>query len=156
MRKIVKIITFLIIIVWILINIFSVLDLSFLGFRIFKIGSGSMEPYLKENDLIIIKVESNYNKNDIVTFYENNHYITHRIVDINEDIITTKGDNNNSTDNNIRKNQIIGKMIYKFKILGFIRYMLIHSYSWLLIFIIGIIVIFIFPVETREPKHLKK
>ena len=47
MKKILYLIFKIVIITIILINVFSALNISFLGFRLFRVGSGSMEPNLK-------------------------------------------------------------------------------------------------------------
>ena len=81
-----------------LLNIFSALRLSFFGYRLFQVQTGSMEPKIKINDLIIIKEKRNYKKNDIVTYKdENNNYVTHRIVKITKKEVIAKGDANNTT-----------------------------------------------------------
>ena len=42
-------------------NILSATDNSMLGMKIFRVGSGSMEPYLKVNSIIIVKEFDDYN-----------------------------------------------------------------------------------------------
>ena len=76
MKKILYLIFKIVIITIILINVFSALNISFLGFRLFRVGSGSMEPNLKVKDLVLIKKSSNYEIGDIVTYKENNEYIS--------------------------------------------------------------------------------
>ena len=154
MKRIIKIFLFLIIIIWILINLLPIINLSFFGIRIFRIGSGSMEPNLKVNDLIIVKSEESYNIDDIVTFKDDGHFTTHRIVEIENEKITTKGDYNNSEDPSITQEKIVGKMIYRFKILGFLRYLLSKPTSWVLIFIICVFIIIGIPVKTEKGKHM--
>ena len=153
MRKILSIITALIVILWLLINIFSSMNISFFGLRIFRIVSGSMEPTLKINDLIMIKESKEYKDGDIVTFYDEEAYTTHRIIEISGEEITTKGDNNNSKDPNITKEKIIGKMIYKFEILSFMSYLLSSPKSWGIIFIIGVLIIVAIPDKRQKGKH---
>lgn len=153
MRKILSIITALIVILWLLINIFSSMNISFFGLRIFRIVSGSMEPTLKINDLIMIKESKEYKDGDIVTFYDEEAYTTHRIIEISGEEITTKGDNNNSKDPNITKEKIIGKMIYKFEILSFMSYLLSSPNSWGIIFIIGVLIIVAIPDKRQKGKH---
>lgn len=154
MKKFLKIIIVLIIIFWIIINILSAFNLSFFGIRVFRVGSGSMEPYLKVNDLIIIKTQNNYEINDVITFEDNNNYITHRIIEKEGDLITTKGDSNNTNDPSISEEKIVGKMIYKFRILGFLSYLLLKPFSWALIFVFSALVIMIKPVEKAKGKHM--
>ena len=69
-----------------------------------------MEPYLKINDYILVQTKKEYKVNDVITYKIDDEYVTHRIVEINEDRITTKGDANNTEDESITYNNIIGKV----------------------------------------------
>lgn len=74
--------------------------------------SGSMEPTIAVNDLIIIKEQTNYNKDDIITYIDDeNTLITHRLIKIEDNKVTTKGDANNVLDPTFDKEQIKGKVI---------------------------------------------
>lgn len=110
------------------------------GYSILLVGSGSMEPELKVNDVIIIKEQENYSKNDVITFNTNgNSLVTHRILEKEGMSYITKGDNNNSIDEEIvSQNQIEGKVIYNSKVLKFIYN------NWLFIIIAIIILLIIF------------
>ena len=116
MKKLLYIIVFTILLIILSINIFSLLGVSLFGVRLYKIGSGSMEPHLKVNDLIIIRESDDYKIGNIVTFKNDDEYITHRIVSINGNEIITKGDANNMNDEPITRDKIVGKLIYKFHI----------------------------------------
>lgn len=63
-------------------------------------------------DIVIIKITKEVNKNDIVTYFDGNVLITHRIIEMSNKNIVTKGDANNSKDNPITKDQIVGKVVY--------------------------------------------
>ena len=104
-----------------------------------------MVPYLKINDTIIIKKSDDYQLNDIVTYQNDNEYVTHRIISITENEIITKGDANNIEDDPITKDQIVGKLIYKFHIFGYISYLLSKPYTWILLLAIGFAVIYLIP-----------
>lgn len=150
MKKILYIVIFTILLIALAINIFSLSETSLFGIRIYKIGSGSMEPYLKVNDVILIKESDDYKTQDIVTYRNENEYITHRIVSINSKEIITKGDANNTYDDPITKDKIVGKLIYKFHIFSFISFMLNKPIAWILLFIIGLIIIFLGPNKKTE------
>ena len=49
---------------------------------------------------------------NIIVYRQEDSFITHRVIKINEDTVITKGDANNSEDRQINKNQILGKVIY--------------------------------------------
>lgn len=85
-----------------------------LPLRMLIVKSNSMYPNLKTNDIVIIKKYSNYEKGDIITYSEDNYLITHRIIEKNNNDFITKGDNNNSEDNELVKlENIKGKVILR-------------------------------------------
>lgn len=82
------------------------------GHKPLVVISGSMEPTLKVGGILYYeKMElENFKTNDILVYKTKDHIISHRIVDIVDDGFITKGDANNSVDNNlINKNQVLGK-----------------------------------------------
>ena len=95
------------------------------GFRSFLIQSGSMEPTIKTGDVILVRKQTNYQENDIVTFIgERNRKVTHRIIEVkqtNDGLkFKTKGDANRSIDQDqINPEQIIGQMAFRFPKLGY-------------------------------------
>ena len=150
MKKIVYTIIFVILLMALSLNILSLYGTSLFGFRIYKVGSGSMEPYLKINDTIIIKASDKYQINDIITYQNDNEYVTHRIISMTDNEIVTKGDANNTEDNPITKDQIVGKLIYKFHVIGFISYLLSKPFTWILLFIIGLAIVYLLPDKNEE------
>ena len=70
-----------------------------------------MEPTLNVKDLIVVKKTSNISKNDIITYIDGKDFITHRVIKIEGNTLTTKGDSNNSDDVRIDKSKVIGKVI---------------------------------------------
>ena len=137
----------------VIINILSYFNISFFDFRIFKIASGSMEPYLKVNDIIIIKKSNNYKVNDVVTYKLDKEYITHRIVEIDDEKIITKGDFNNTEDKPIKKSDVIGKLFYKFKYFGFICYLFSKPKTLIIAFIIGIVITILIPDKKKRKEN---
>ncbi len=135
-----------------LINILSSMGSSFLGFRIYRIGSGSMEPTLKVNSFILIKKAKEYKKDDIVTYKKNNEFITHRIIEISGDKVIARGDANNKNDDPINKTDIVGKLIFKFNVINFINYLFNKPLTWILLFIIGLIFTILIPDKKQEAK----
>lgn len=82
-----------------------------LRYTFYEIATGSMKPTLNVKDFIIVKESDKYSVGDIITYKEDNSYITHRIVKINGDTLVTKGDANNSEDKIISKSEVIGKVV---------------------------------------------
>ena len=134
-------------------NILSATDNSMLGMKIFRVGSGSMEPYLKVNSIIIVKEFDDYNIDDVITYYEDGDYITHRIVRMEEGDYITKGDANNTEDLPITKDMIVGKMIHKFESFDFIGYLLLKPVSWIFIFVIGLLIVYLIPDKGKKKEQ---
>ena len=112
--------TFIIVILSIMLIIYSYIQLNilkqeyntFFGFSIFNISSGSMKETIQIDDIIIIKEENRLNKGDIITFFQDDQIITHRIIEILDDgNFITKGDANNSKDSKVYKQNVIGKVV---------------------------------------------
>lgn len=122
LEKIVKIITnilmfFVTIIVFFALYNFFVLNIlnkpyvNFLGYTFFDVATGSMKNKINIDDCIIVKITKDVKENDIITYKVGKDFITHRIVKMEQDIIITKGDANNTPDNPIDKNVVVGKVI---------------------------------------------
>ena len=91
---------------------------SFLGIKTYVIISGSMEPNINIGDLVVAKkIKGELQVGDIISYRKGHSVITHRISQKTEDengekIYKTKGDNNNTEDSEeIRKEDIEGKVI---------------------------------------------
>lgn len=86
------------------------------GYSILRVVTGSMDPTISVGDFVVIKKCDKYKVNDIITFIDSNdNIITHRIKKIDNDIIVTKGDANNTLDDAIKLSDVQGKVIYHFK-----------------------------------------
>ena len=81
------------------------------GYGMSVVLSGSMESRLSVDDLVIIKATDSYNVNDIVLYQDGNSLVIHRIIEIDGDTVTTKGDANNVADEPINKSQIKGVLV---------------------------------------------
>lgn len=74
-----------------------------------------MVPTFEKGDIIIIKKQKEYNVGDIITYETEEqgtkYLVTHRIIEINENGYITKGDANNTKDEEtIYENVIRGKL----------------------------------------------
>ncbi|MFZ5424720.1 MAG: signal peptidase I [Patescibacteria group bacterium] len=94
-------------------------------FDTFVINGASMEPTLQKGDLIVTKIYSTYDVDDVVTYnlYSGTSLITHRIVSKevfkDKNLYKTKGDNNNVEDPfYIADYEIVGKVLFAFPYLG--------------------------------------
>ena len=153
MSKIIYKIIIVLFIVIILINLLSALNFPLLGIRTYRIGSGSMEPNLKVNDIIMVKSVDKYNVGDIVSFIRNGEIITHRIISINGDEIITRGDANNTEDAPIKIGDILGKKIYRFRFTELGNNILSNPITWVMIFITGMFITIISTYNGRRGRH---
>ena len=91
----------------------------------FKIGisvvlTGSMEPTISVNDLIIVKETNDYEVGDIVVFQDHSSLVVHKIIRIDGEEIVTKGDANDTEDSPINIKQIKGEVVSIIPVLGLI------------------------------------
>ena len=80
--------------------------------------SGSMEPALSVDDLVIVAEQSEYNEGDIVVYQDGNSLVIHRIIAINGDTVITQGDANNTSDEPITLSAIKGKAVASIPFVG--------------------------------------
>ena len=85
---------------------------NLIGYTYFDILTGSMVDTINVDDYVFVKITKDVKKNDVISFRADDVIVTHRIIDINDKEIITKGDANNTIDNPITKSDVIGKVIY--------------------------------------------
>ena len=110
------------------------------NYTFFEIKTGSMAETIKIDDIIIVKITKDVHNGDIITYTENNAFITHRIIDEQEDILVTKGDANNTKDKPITRDQVIGKVVKTFT--GFVVWIKVFS-NWKVIVSIVVTLFFL-------------
>lgn len=119
-----------------------------LGYRFFIIMSGSMEPTIDTTDVVITKEQNGDLQNgDIIAFQNSNAVTVHRIVDIviedEEVLYQTKGDNNNTVDlKKVKLSEVKGKVVFKISKLGK-AILFINSHIVIFVSIIAFIIIII-------------
>lgn len=91
-------------------------------FDFYYIKTGSMEPELPVGTVVIVDTDANAviraQEGDIFAYQSGKNVVIHRIVSIDEEGYTFKGDANPSADAaKIARSQLIGKVIAKLKIL---------------------------------------
>lgn len=89
------------------------------GYGVSVVISGSMEPTLNVNDLIIFHEQDEYDVDDIVIYAEKKSSVVHRLIEFkDDDKCITQGDANNTPDKEIYINQIKGKVICNIPFVG--------------------------------------
>lgn len=149
--RIIKIMIWIIVCLIILFNIYSFVSVKIFknslvtinGYSFLEVVSGSMEPNIKVGDIIIINTkEKNYKEKDVITFKDiNGSFVTHRIIEIDDKGIVTKGDANDTNDKGLLTyDDIVGVYVKKISSLGLIISSLKNPITLITILIIGIIV----------------
>lgn len=107
------------------------------GFTSFVVQTGSMSGTIEANDIVIVKITSDVSENDIITFKSSRgKIITHRLISVVNGQYTTKGDQNQELDDNIIKEQIIGKVIYHFALETIVKIIVLVLLLYIMVSII--------------------
>ena len=88
------------------------------GYGLANVLSGSMEPTFSKGTLLVVKETQDIKTGDIVVYQSGSELIVHRVININQNQITTKGDANNAADPVFDKTQIKGVVINWIPYLG--------------------------------------
>ncbi len=117
-RNVIPLVIAIILAIWFAIGIFPIKPVA--------IASGSMEKELYVGDIAIIKKcnANDVNVGDIIEYQMDGYTVIHRIIEKKqkngEFLFITKGDNNQMADSeNVKEKQLIGKVIFKIKYLGY-------------------------------------
>ncbi len=81
------------------------------GFGAAVVLSGSMEPALGINDVIIVRETDHYEVGDVVVYQSGDTLIVHRVIAMDGETVVTQGDANNVADAPIEISVIKGKVI---------------------------------------------
>lgn len=164
-KKIFKYIILNILIILFIIN----LILSFeenthiLGIYMFNIISESMEPTLEVNDVVVVlKCEpSQLQKDDIITFNQDERTISHRIVNITKTPqgnikFETKGDNNKVSDPDlVDSGQVYGKVLFSVKGIGKVINYIQNVRGFINIAIFAVIVYILVSLRDKQKNNRK-
>ena len=94
---------------------------NFFGYSLFEVQTGSMHGTIEAGDWIIVKATKDVKINDIITYKHGKDFITHRVVEIYKGSYVTKGDANNSKDEPIDRDQVVGKVTKTLHGFGILR-----------------------------------
>lgn len=142
---------------------------SILGYRVFTIATGSMEPVYKVNDIIVVKEVDNNSLNigeDIAYMGNSGDFkdrlVTHRIINKETDetgsvLYETKGLANSISDPKINTNQIYGKVIGKLVGINFLNHIIKSQAGFFfLIFVPLVLVVFLEIADTIVEAKLER
>ena len=82
-----------------------------------SITSGSMWPALKKGDLVLIKGvdKQELEVGDIIVYKNKKGFTIHRITELNEETLKTRGDANNVSDSPVKYEEVVGKTVNVFE-----------------------------------------
>ena len=133
-----------------------------IGIEPFVVISGSMEPAIQTGSLSFVNKHVKYEDikvNDVIAYTATSgDKVTHRVVNITEDGMETKGDRNNTSDGfSTNKNNFIGKNIFSVPKLGYgVKLLQTTIGKIILITIIVILLASSFLVESPKGKRVKE
>ena len=115
------------------------------GYTYFVVATGSMSGTIEVNDVVIVKLGEEVELNDIITYQgEQGEFITHRVVKKIGNQIITQGDVNNTEDEPITTDDVVGVV------------KLVISPSFVLKLIAVILIVFILLAFLNFDKIFKK
>lgn len=125
-----------------------------LGFGIGVVLTGSMEPTLHENSLIIVTRARDFSVGDIVVYQTGGTPVVHRVIELDTDAgtLTAKGDANNAPDMPVPLSKIKGKVAFSIPFIG-IAARFIQTTPGLIMVLIVLFVLFFLSVRTREQEQ---
>ncbi len=128
---------------------------NFFGYTVLQVESGSMEPTISTSDIILVKLDNNnVQKDDIISYISEGSIITHRVMFIDGDKYTCKGDANNTIDTTITKSMIIGEVVKIYPKLGIWKKVFSEPQIILVLFIT--LVLFDIALSRKKPEEKKK
>lgn len=82
-----------------------------MGYGVAVVLTGSMEPAISADDVIIVAEKAPFDVGDVVVYQSGRMLVVHRIVAADEQTVTTKGDANNTPDEAVDRSLVKGKVI---------------------------------------------
>lgn|GEM_PF-274440 len=122
-----------------------------LGFGAATVLTGSMEPTLHENDLVIVTRANEYSVGDVAIYQTGGTPVIHRIIEIDEanGTVVLQGDANNAPDGQITISRLKGKLLFKLPFVGWVLKYL-RTVPGIVMILILIATLFYLSVRAKE------
>ena len=92
------------------------------GYTFFEVATGSMADTIEIGDVVVVEITKEIQEDDIIVYQDDDNFITHRLLEIKDNgELITKGDANNTEDDPISNEQVLGKVIKIIPSLGIIK-----------------------------------
>ena len=126
------------------------------GYTFFEVATGSMADTIEIGDAVIVEITKEVQEDDIIVYQDGENFITHRLIEINENgELITKGDANNTEDDPISKEQVLGKVIKIIPNLGIIKNAILSPKVLILITILIILLGISFKITSKTEEESK-
>lgn len=124
------------------------------GHTYFVVASGSMSGTIELNDIIVVKINDSYIKDDIITFKKDGSYITHRVVRVEDETVITRGDTNNLEDDPVSKKDVVGRVVFVISMFNLLKLVILLAFIGLIFIVINFEKIFSKYI-TKDKKKVK-
>lgn len=124
------------------------------GYTFFEVATGSMANTIEIGDVVVVKITKEVEENDIIVYKDGGNFVTHRLIQKNDDKLIAKGDANNSQDKPISIDQILGEVIFIIPKIGIWKKVLLSpeilGLSATVIILLGITFTYTAKTEEKE------
>ena len=126
------------------------------GYTFFEVATGSMADTIEIGDVVVVEITKEIQEDDIIVYQDGDNFITHRLLEIKDNgELITKGDANNTEDDPISNEQVLGKVIKIIPSLGIIKNALLSPKVLILITILIILLGISFKITSKTEEKSK-
>lgn len=126
------------------------------GYTFFEVATGSMADTIEIGDVVVVEITKEIQEDDIIVYQDGDNFITHRLLEIKDNgELITKGDANNTEDDPISNEQVLGKVIKIIPNLGIIKNALLSPKVLILITILIILLGISFKITSKTEEKSK-
>ena len=134
-------------------------NVSFMGFSVYTVVTGSMEPEIMIGDIVIVRKvpQAEIKIGDNITFLRGDMVITHKVMKTTENGFITQGVANNTADSEVPYTSVYGKVIFKSTVIGAIYEIVGSPYGFLFVIVVPLFLFVIYETWalTKKFKALK-
>lgn len=125
------------------------------GYSLAVVVSGSMEPAIHVDDLIVNRAQESYAPGDIITFRSGGSLTTHRIIGESGEGLITQGDANNTADPQaVSPADVVGRVVLRVPYVGRVISLLKTPLGMTALFVAGFVLLafpLIFHGQRTQP-----
>lgn len=122
-----------------------------LGFGAATVLTGSMEPTLHVNSVVVVTKASHYEVGDIVVYQTGGTPTIHRIIELDEasGMVVTQGDANNAPDEPFTTSRLKGKLAFSIPFVGIV-FRFIKTVPGIIMILVLVFTLFYLSVRAKE------